>query len=362
MVELWRFMHASNRDRFHLVVSCELLKQLCLVAEFRESLLESPREIHTYTGGVSGLRRCIRQIVGQFSNAIFHVAMVAPVSLGLFGLEAVVYTIPIASLTLLNTWGRMSVRAGAAFAGEIDVLDPNVAMQLRADFPWKALRIHTTPGSQIDLDSYQMVPFERKENVLSFVGLLSKQKQADRLLACIEEIYPRLVARGFCDVRFVFLGRDTEELRFYARVRALNGIVPVTANFESNPSVVLARSKVFFSVQAITNYPSKSLLEAVACGALPIVTDVGDSRRIASSSFAEFVPGEFTSDELFESIVRVLSLDAAGFHTRQNAGRQFISSRFSMAAARDYFDDLYMRAARSQFGSVAPASVGHHED
>jgi glycosyltransferase involved in cell wall biosynthesis len=53
---------------------------------------------------------------------------------------------------------------------------------------------------------------------------------------------------------------------------------------------VLARTKIFVSLQRYENYPSQSLLEAMASGCAVIATDVGDTRLLLDESCALLIP------------------------------------------------------------------------
>jgi glycosyltransferase involved in cell wall biosynthesis len=44
----------------------------------------------------------------------------------------------------------------------------------------------------------------------------------------------------------------------------------------------LRDASIFLSLQQENNYPSQALLEAMACGCIPIVTDVGETRKIVN--------------------------------------------------------------------------------
>jgi glycosyltransferase involved in cell wall biosynthesis len=315
------------------------------MAELRGALTEFTDEVVVHASGTAARHRALVRLGERHRVDVWHAVMASPLSLGLVRPAATVFTVPIATTDLLNVRGRLAVQAGVAFADAVDVLDTGLTESLRRLFPWKARAIHNTPGSQIDIEAYRPRPHREKRNTLVFCGLLSRAKNADRLLDALPELHARLTSAGVRDLSYAFLGRDTPELRFYERVRARQAEIPVTARFEPNPGSVLSEAKVFFSVQPVTNYPSKSLLEGVACGALPVVTDVGDSRRIAHDSFAHFIRGGFTAEDLVGPCLELLTMPAATFEARVRKGRAFIAERFSLEAAVAYYQSLYSLAA-----------------
>lgn len=344
LTELWAALRRTRPERHVLVLSTKLLAHLAAMREFSTELSRFHEDVVVHEPGDQARRRAMNRFRDRAD--VWHLVMSSPLAYGLVRPTRTVFTVPIASMNLLNVRGRVALQAGAAFADVVDVLDPGLTDDLRTLLPWKRQSIHNTPGSQIDLNAYRPLSFDKKRNVLVFCGLLSRAKNADRLLACLPEVHARLLAEGHRDLEYLFLGRDTPELEFYARAREMAKRVPVSARFEPNPASVLSEAKVFFSVQPLTNYPSKSLLEGIACGALPVVTDVGDSRRIADDTFAQFVPGQFTAADLGEACVRTLALSTRQFDERVEAGRRFISSRFSLEAAATYYSGLYAEAAK----------------
>lgn len=66
--------------------------------------------------------------------------------------------------------------------------------------------------------------------------------------------------------------------------------IPCAQVYKSdNPSGVFSRAKIFLSLQSVENYPSQSLLEAMASGCAIIATDVGETRRILDESCAVLI-------------------------------------------------------------------------
>ncbi len=66
------------------------------------------------------------------------------------------------------------------------------------------------------------------------------------------------------------------------------------------PFSVLGRSKIFLSLQKTENYPSQSLLEAMASGCAIIATDVGETRKMLNEHCAILIP--YCSNALKEAI------------------------------------------------------------
>ena len=74
-------------------------------------------------------------------------------------------------------------------------------------------------------------------------------------------------------------GRLLPELKEYAR----NHLPQVVfTGVHDCPSDLLGDASVFVSLQVIENYPSQSLMEAMACACGVVVTDVGETRRLVT--------------------------------------------------------------------------------
>jgi len=98
---------------------------------------------------------------------------------------------------------------------------------------------------------------------------------------------------------------------------------------------------VFFSLQMRNNYPSKSLLEGIAAGNIPLVTDVGTTRLIARPEFSYYVPENFSADDIAGELLQILSLDETTLQEKMTAARTFISNNFTIQTSAAYYINLY---------------------
>ena len=234
--------------------------------------------------------------------------------------------------------GRALVWASAAVAGHVDVLEPVVVEPLRRGLFFRSRHISMTSNSFVDSDMYRP---KHKRNLLVFCGLFHPEKQAHRLAAALPTVVARLAEADVRDVAFAFCGRDASDARLADAVCDLKLSIPVSVGYEPNPGGLLAEAKVFFSLQRTTNYPSKSLLEAMSSGCVPIVTDVGSTRRIATDDFAQFVPKDFTPEQVASAATTILTFDAATFDRYSSAARAFAMTRFSVEAMASYYENIY---------------------
>jgi glycosyltransferase involved in cell wall biosynthesis len=85
------------------------------------------------------------------------------------------------------------------------------------------------------------------------------------------------------ETRFYFLGEGPLEGEIRRQIETLNVQDSVVIRFDPNPTQVLNRSSIFVSLQEGENYPSQSLLEAMACGNAIVATDVGETWRLVDA-------------------------------------------------------------------------------
>lgn len=158
------------------------------------------------------------------------------------------------------------------------------------------------------------------------------------------------------DIDFLFLGRFTagKGLELVARaveiLRAAggreykihvcgHGEMPVTIPGVQVYQVVdsfpiLARAKVFLCVQVTNNYPSQSLLEAMASECAVIATDVGETRLLLDPSCAELIPYDPLS--LAEAMKR-LADDASRRAQLGTAARARVIESHTIERFAEYF-------------------------
>ncbi|MHB8107500.1 MAG: glycosyltransferase [Candidatus Cryosericum sp.] len=142
-----------------------------------------------------------------------------------------------------------------------------------------------TPCSFTDYAHF--VPLSKRPMIV-FAGRLIPEKQ------------PLLALRAFAEARQRF---PAEMKGWRLAMFGSGGLLPTLAQEKAELGLedcvslthsldlaqALGNSSVFLSLQERENYPSQALLEALACGNVPVCTDVGATRRMVSPETAVLV-------------------------------------------------------------------------
>ncbi|MDT9599638.1 glycosyltransferase family 4 protein [Sphingosinicella rhizophila] len=230
-------------------------------------------------------------------------------------------------------------------ADVIDVLNPMIEEKLARRSGLRRKLNVTAGGTFVDLAHFRPGPC--KMDRIVFLGRMEREKGALRFVEAIPEMVRQLAVHGL-SAEFVLLGGGGDEedaIRALLKTEDYRAL-PIMLGYADDPSVALGPAKIFLSLQRSSNYPSKALAEAMACGCIPIVTDTGESRLMTGEAPAEYVPGAFTPAQLAEAVVRILALPAEAFARRSEAVRRLAQDRFAIGVQADYFARLYGCAAR----------------
>jgi len=103
----------------------------------------------------------------------------------------------------------------------------------------------------------------------------------------------------------------------------------------------LEKSKIFLSLQKYSNYPSRALAEALVCGNIPIITDVGESRLMISKDLGRFIPVKFSCKDLLEAILEIFAYSFDEYKRRAIDIKTFADRQFSIKRISDYYIHLY---------------------
>ena len=138
------------------------------------------------------------------------------------------------------------------------------------------------------------IKIEEKKYIISFVSRFIDYKGIELLLPVIKHFN-----YNNKDVKFNILGKGyiINEISRFIKENNISNILRF--GFEKEPINILKESLIFLSLQKMENYPSQSLIEAMACGNAIVATNVGLTSTIVKPEFGFLINNE---DELINSI------------------------------------------------------------
>ena len=107
--------------------------------------------------------------------------------------------------------------------------------------------------------------------------------------------------------------------------------------FVSNPCTFFAETSVFVSLQTDNNYPSQSVLEAMACGNAIIASDVGDTKLFVNKNNGWLINN--TTEDLIFAMENCLN-NRQEVHSRGAFAANYVRENFTVEKAADYYHSL----------------------
>jgi glycosyltransferase involved in cell wall biosynthesis len=347
-IELWQYLlQAGNSNRYNLVISKQLLANNNNTAVIN-SLDTCPAQVHVYdighAIGIYAFQKKLYQFVCSISSRadVLHFIIAYPSLIFNIRHKKTIYTLTESSLKNANIKGKISYLLNVLRAKKADVLDPLIHTQLSALFFFKKKSICLTPGSFVDYTVFTPLPWRDKKNQLVFLGRFFAMKQVISLLKAVPVIYKRLIDENIQGCEFIFIGYGPlqQQMNEILHTEAFKNL-PVKIIQTNEPQQILNQSKIFFSVQLNNNYPSKSLMEAMASGNIPVVTDVGTTRNLAHPHFSFYVPEQFTANDVADAVINIYKEGENQQQQKAEMARQFIINNYSIAASAAYYENLY---------------------
>lgn len=214
----------------------------------------------------------------------------------------------------------------------IDALSESIQRDLVA-YGLDSRKIRVAPCSFTDISLCQ--PATQRKKWVVFLARFIEYKNPLLLARAI----PHIVATE-PDVHFYFLGWGELQSQLEATLAALSVADYVSIQFEAQPARILSQSAIFVSLQPEENYPSQSLLEAMACGNAIVATDVGETWRLVDDSNGLRIPP--TPEAVARAVITLLQdplLPQRGLASRQRILLEYTPERFLT-----YINHLYQSA------------------
>ena len=187
------------------------------------------------------------------------------------------------------------------------------------------------PGSVVDWERFR--PADPKEPWVVFACRLIDDKDPQLFVEAIPAI-----RRDVPAARFFLLGEGPLQSPIHDALVRLRLSDVVETGFHPDIAPILGRARVFLSLQRHDNYPSQSLLEAMACGAVPVATDVGMTWRLVDEATGIRVKRD--PGQVAEAVVALLK-DPARCERLGQSARQRVLEQHSGEGYRAYLESLY---------------------
>ena len=151
-----------------------------------------------------------------------------------------------------------------------------------------------------------------------------------------------VLAKEFPDAAFHLMGEGRLGATIKNRVNEARMSNIIFHGFHTSPTDILADSSVFVSIQTTNNYPSQSVLEAMACGNAIIASDVGDTRMFVNEDNGSLISFDLES----------LTTAMRSYLTKPDLAKkqgsfavQYVKEHFSIERAAEYYLQLFEEVA-----------------
>ena len=216
-------------------------------------------------------------------------------------------------------------------ADKVDFLSPYIASgvkKLGVTIPEEKISI--APCSFIDYSKCAAGlkdPFE-----VAFASRLEPDKNPMLYLNAAREIL-----REFPNVKFHLLGEGSLVNEIAEFITAAGIKENVNFTFHNNPPEVFSRTSVFVSLQTGTNYPSQSVLEAMACGNAVIASNRGDTGLFINNANGVLV--ELNTGEVAAAL-RKMILNREGTSLLGKQAAEFVRQYHTIEKVTEYYTGL----------------------
>ncbi len=225
---------------------------------------------------------------------------------------------------------RMEFELVANNSDRIDCLYPSTTDLIKRKY--RKQIVTTTPCPSTDLERFQ--PMKKRKRI-SFISRWVPGKNVELFLASVISIENQLFEKGY----EVFLCGKSQDGVIESEVQNLLSaakhpeIVICPGYIDSHD--ILPESEVFMSLQHINNYPSQSLIEAIACGCYIIASDEGDTRLLVKEDFGACC--ELNIESISRCILDYIYKDDNQKQTIPDSARKFALESFDIQKSVEHY-------------------------
>lgn len=177
---------------------------------------------------------------------------------------------------------------------------------------------------------------DKKEFIISFAARMQMDKNPLLFVQAASE-----VIRKYPFVKFTMLGDGDIKDLIKSNIDKLGLSSKITLGFHPEPTMIFSETSIFCSIQSTNNYPSQSLLEAMACGNAIIATDVGDTRMLVNKTNGILIP--FSLTHLIDAISYLIEHRDVTLQLGLEARKQVLQNH-TLEKHASYYESLFKRA------------------
>jgi glycosyltransferase involved in cell wall biosynthesis len=156
----------------------------------------------------------------------------------------------------------------------------------------------------------------------------------------------KIINKKYPEIKFQLLGEGTLVHEIENFIAQNNLQAAVNFQFHKNPPEIFANTSVFVSLQKNTNYPSQSVLEAMACGNAIVATNTGDTNLFINSGNGLLI--NFSLEELAEALESLIKNKKLAQRLGENA-KEFAVKNHTVEKYTAYLTGLITRAYSKNF-------------
>lgn len=150
-----------------------------------------------------------------------------------------------------------------------------------------------------------------------------------------------VLSKIYTNVNFHIIGSGRLHEEIKKRVINLGLSNVIFHGYLNNPVEVLKNTSVFISLQSTNNYPSQSILEAMACGNAIIATDVGDTRMFINENNGTLI--ELSEQSLINAMKYYINNQNIAQTQGINAS-EYIRKEFTIERSAEYYIKLFQKS------------------
>lgn len=340
-INIWKKFNSKNNKSIFLMTHKKTLDYFSFSSIEKENILLFDTKKTNYISQYIAVFKLLNKIE---KNSIIHFVNTYYPFLSLFSRSCFVISWlqpfnPI-SLKNLKFYHIILFFIGFIFSKHIDVLNPKNYKNFKKFFFFK--RILNTPTSN-NIDKKLFIP-DIKDNSLVFLGRFEMDKGIDKLIRIIPYLENKLNNQNKIDVVNIFIiGKGKEQEKINDLINQKYKSLKITNLYSDKPHIFLNKAKVFLSLQKSSNYPSRSLVEAMYSGCLPIITDAGDSKLVGDDKKLFFVEKNIKPDDLSDLIIKIFNLKREDYKELSEKIREDAISKFDNDDQFKYFSNIYLK-------------------